>query len=154
MSCRELVKNLNALFEFLHKMYEINCGGCCYVAYLIAKRLEDRYIDFSLRIYDYDLDYTDEELYDAIKSKKDVYPIKSNTASHYSIITKFGEINPDADSNSDYFHVDVPGINSKDLQYIYKTGNWNISYNTTNSIFVTKFIDILFKQFDNERSKM
>lgn len=136
MSCRELVKNLNTLFEFLHKMYEINCGGCCYVAYLIAKRLEDRYIDFSLRIYDYNLDYTDEELYDAIKSKKDVYPIKSNTASHYSIITKFGE------------------INSKDLQYIYKTGNWNISYNTTNSIFVTKFIDILFKQFDNERSKM
>ena len=36
----ELVNELNKFFENLNYKYKINYGGCCYVAYLIARELE------------------------------------------------------------------------------------------------------------------
>lgn len=48
-----LQKFLNILCETLNSLYNVNKGGCCYVAYLISKWLDRFGIDYLLAIYDY-----------------------------------------------------------------------------------------------------
>ena len=48
MSRKELFKQINRLCEELNFKYNINCGGCCYVAAVLAEQLELHNIPFEI----------------------------------------------------------------------------------------------------------
>lgn len=48
MTRKELFKSLNNLCEEMNFSYNINCGGCCFVAAVIAKQLEIYNIPFKV----------------------------------------------------------------------------------------------------------
>ena len=52
----ELCHKLNSLFRFLDEVYDINSGGCCYVASVLAELLEEDDVDYSVIVYDCDYD--------------------------------------------------------------------------------------------------
>ena len=52
----ELCHKLNSLFRFLDEVYNINSGGCCYVASVLAELLEEDDVDYSVIVYDCDCD--------------------------------------------------------------------------------------------------
>ena len=52
-----LAERLNKLCRFLDEEYDINAGGCCYVAYCLAKLLSKDKFKFRVIIYeDYELE--------------------------------------------------------------------------------------------------
>lgn len=48
MTRKELFKSLNSLCEEMNFSYNINCGGCCYVAAVLAEQLENYNIPFKV----------------------------------------------------------------------------------------------------------
>ena len=47
---KRLVNKLNKLCEKLNEDYSINCGGCCFVASVIAKKLVENHIKYEVGI--------------------------------------------------------------------------------------------------------
>lgn len=148
-SILNLINNLNKLFVKLDKRYDINCGGCCYVAYLIARELEKRELyDFKLRIYNYSLeDYSVDNIRFNIINNKDRLPCRNCTVYHYSIVYDQYEIN-ESDEGLDY--LDIDNLSSNDIERLYHYGDWNDCYDTVNNIFVERFIKIIFNNYDKE----
>lgn len=62
MNKRKLLKDLNNLCNEMNFSYNINCGGCCFVAAVIAEQLENYNIPFSVA-------YSDSPTHYAIKIK-------------------------------------------------------------------------------------
>ena len=66
-SYRTIYKGLDAICKCLNTLYNINNGGCCYVAYCIAQLLEKDSIPFDVVVFDdFDADSLselDEECY-------------------------------------------------------------------------------------------
>ncbi len=50
MTRKQLFKDLNDLCIIMNESYNINCGGCCYVAAVIAEQLEQYNIPFKVAI--------------------------------------------------------------------------------------------------------
>ena len=148
MDINTLVHKLNTLFISLRDLYNINNGGCCYTAYLIAKEFDKRDIAYSLRIFNTYI--TSEYLcLKAIRNDYDRFPIHSETATHYSIKCDGIVINPEEDCE-DFEYLDLNNINSDFILDIYNKGCWNSEYDTKNSIFIERFIKIIFDQYDTE----
>lgn len=148
----KLVKNLNILFDKLNNKCGINYGGCCFVAYIIAKELEKRELyDFNLRIYGYNIfNYSEQELRNNIINNINDVPCKHHTVSHYSIIyNNIYEINS-GDNYEDSDFIDIYNLNSFDIKRIYDYGDWNYTYSISNNIYVERFIKIIFNNYDKE----
>ena len=151
MNDSQLIYRLNSLFKSLHEIYEINSGGCCYVAYLVAKELDKRNLPYALRIYN-DRVLPKHECFRNIEFDHDDFPIHSKTANHYVIKYCNDIINPD-DDLEDAPCVDLDNIDADFIEDIYLKGDWNPTYNINNSIFVERFIKIIFDQYDAENKK-
>ena len=50
---KDFIIQLNNLCQKLDILYDINNGGCCYVAYKIAKQLDKLNIKYELVVFDY-----------------------------------------------------------------------------------------------------
>ena len=117
MNKRTLVKELNSLCERLDHEYDINCGGCCFVAAVIAENLERLDISYRTIIYE--------------------------GGRHYALKTKYGNINSDGyrkckDDTYDDFEC------SYEIFQHYYNGNWNKTYDIYNNSFVTHIINKFF----------
>lgn len=87
MSRKELFKQLNALCEKLDYKYDINRGGCCYVAACLAEQLEIHNIPFKAIQYGFGnhfcikvsdrylnrCDYKKKEINGYLKSSKELF---------------------------------------------------------------------------------
>ena len=107
MSRKELFKQLNRLCEELNYKYDINCGGCCYVAAVLAEQFELHNIPFTVIHYN---------LYGC----------------HYAIKVSDRYINRD-----DYRKKEISEYldwSSSDLFEVYNDGDWNKCYNTKNNL--------------------
>lgn len=141
-----LIWGLNNLCRFLDETYQVNCGGCCYVSYLIARKLEELGIKYKVIFYD-------EELED-IKAKDLKYAIESKdlkhigcgdfTCHHYAIVIDNEVINGDNYEGELNLKVE---LTSKDLQWIYKTGDWNDTYNIGLNAILRSYINTFFNAF-------
>lgn len=111
MNQKELIKKINKFCDHFDDAYALNCGGCCYVAAVIAEMLEFKNIKYKVRYYDCpthyvievnkiplnlggfdgDYDYLEEwsssDLYEEYYSGwwNDVYPTKLNGVVKMSI---------------------------------------------------------------------
>ena len=152
MTLVALIENLNTLFTALDTIYDINAGGCCYTACVVAKELEKRdFNNFSLRIYN-DYILNKEDCLKNIKNDADEFPIHSCTANHYVLVYDDIEINPGTEL--EYLeYVDLYDVDSNFIVDICSKGDWNCRFNRNNLTFIHRFIKIIFNQYDKENKK-
>lgn len=152
MTLDTLIVSLNTLFTALDTIYDINAGGCCYIAYIVAEELEKRnFNNFSLRIYN-DYVLNEEDCFENIENDVEDFPIYSYTASHYVLVYDDIEINPDA--AAEYLeYVDLHDVDSNFILDICNKGDWNCVFNHNNLTFIRRFIKIIFDQYDKENKK-
>lgn len=121
MTRNQLFKELNALCIKLDKEWDINCGGCCYVAYVLAKYLEEYNISFVIRHY-----------YDPC---------------HYVVEVPDRCLNRGG-FNGEYESLDWDYI---DLMNIYKTESWNKYYDIKHNSAVHLKIKAIFNKYGHKR---
>ena len=141
---------LNNLFDYLDIVYDINAGGCCFVAYALAKRLESIGEEFRLVLYDDDyLDNVNSDIIRENIENRDLYrcPNGSCTCCHYAIKVKnIGIVNPSEFKKEK--HVTVKGVSSKDILWIYEQGEWNDAYNSKVNDIIEENINLVFKAYE------
>jgi len=127
MSRKELFKRINALCKELDYKYEINYGGCCFVAYCIAEQLEIHNIPYRAIQYGYGNHFS-------IKVS-DRYLNRCNY--------KKNEINDDSNYSLK---------SSKELLYHYRHHTWNEIYEPKYNGCVKKAIKAVFNKYGNNRT--
>ena len=125
MTRKSLFKNLNQLCKDLDYKYNINSGGCCFVAAVIAEQLENCNIPFKLIHY---------ELYSCH------YAIRVNDRIINRCDCKYKEIIFD-----DY-------LSSNEIYDTYYNEDWNHTYNRQWNLIVKTKIKSLFKKYENRRT--
>lgn len=154
LDIHQLVKDLNELCNTLAIEYNINCGGCCYVASEIARHLDKFHINYDLCIVnDYPLDT--EDINSEVRNKCKNYNCDSVSGDatcyhYYLIVDGIGSINSGMDLDSPYYTCIITGINHKNLNWLYRTSIWNPVYNPENNKFVRKCINTYFKQYGED----
>lgn len=123
---------LDSICNTLNTIYDINNGGCCYIAYVIAEILEKENIQFLVMV---DAD----DCLENFKDYNDVHHIWIQTEdSGYKIdINKGGW-----ESGYDYCYV-----TSKDILDMYNKGEWNDMYNASKNRFIKHIINELYVNF-------
>lgn len=129
----DLVNKLNKLCKKLDELFEINCGGCCYVAYCIAKLLEQFEINFKLVVFD---NYYNLKDFTCLCE----LPVAMN---HFAItiddVIDGDVINCD-DEYFNYYSYNSYDVNSDEILKFYNEhNNWNRRYNpdNNNTIMIT-----------------
>ena len=139
----DFVTKFNALCNDLDNRYDINHGGCCFVAGCIARILEEANIEFSLVVFD---NCTN------LKKYVDIDDLP-NSMNHYAIVIDdkndiIGDgINCDEDDFDDYYQTFK--VTSKKIFKHYYEHRWNNVYNC----FYNFRIRIAFRLFYHEYSK-
>lgn len=124
MNKKELFKSLNNLCcEMQKKSYNINNGGCCFVAAVIAEQLETYNIPF--------------------------YVAVTYCPTHYAIKVKDRYINRD---DFKFGPEDLREWNSRNLYYTYNDGDWNDWYSRCWNLIVKTRIRSIFKKYENNRT--
>lgn len=132
----KLCHKLNSLFVFLDEVYNINAGGCCYVASVLAELLEEDDIDYSVIVYDCDCD----NFYD-ISCSCYHYTVRITGAEEYcSIINGYNE--DECDTFSEF-----EGVTAIDLLDHYKECNWNDYYKVFRNKYIKGLITKFYKDF-------
>jgi len=146
---RKLVSELNTLCDRLDEDYNINFGGCCYVAYILMKNFESIGIHPTL-VIESDCDEIDgEEFLNCVHDRVDeCNGLGYNTCCHYFVqIPKVGYVNSGEFSKENLNK--FKGLSSKDVQWIYKTGDWNSCYETKNNAMVGRKIKQVFRKYED-----
>lgn len=116
MNQKELIKKINKFCDHFDDAYALNCGGCCYVAAVIAEMLEFKNIKYKVRYYD--------------------------CPTHYVIEVNRTPLNLGGfDGDYDY----LKEWNSSDLYEEYYSGWWNNTYPTKLNGVVKMSIRNIFK---------
>ena len=126
MNRKELFKNLNKLCRDLDTNYDINCGGCCFVAAVIAEQLENYNIPF--KVIHYNMWHC-----------------------HYAIRVNDRIINRCGYSFKEIVFDDT--MCSCELFSTYYDEEWNNTYNIDNNDSVKLEIESLFKKYENRRKR-
>ena len=150
LNLTNLIQSLNELCEELHEEYEINFGGCCFVASLIAKHFDRLNILYELVVYnDYDLNIDDiqNEVSNKVTNQDSDSVTGYNTCSHYCLnVFGFGIINEGGFGDMSEHH--IKNINSSNISWIYKNTKWNPDYLTINNNRIKTIINSFFKKYE------
>jgi hypothetical protein len=148
ISRQKLIEELDNLCKKLDMNYDINCGGCCYIAYLIALVLSNLNIRFKLVIYKSNINnYTALEIRKNIKNNSG-FPCREYTAYHYAVSVGNKIIN----SDNKHSKLKIGCIKYEDIYDIYQFGSWNTRYNIKHNLLIrNKFFKILNK-YEKENS--
>lgn len=123
-----IVSKLDALCQKLDDSYNLNSGGCCYVAYCLAKVLRRVKIPYNLVIFQNSEDIDFHNYKEDLMERKPLY-----TYSHYAIeVPDIGTINVE-ERHKLRVSLTISNLLPKDIYYIYKTGDWNTYYNHSDS---------------------
>lgn len=139
-----LVNQLNNICEKLDNKYDINNGGCCYVAYCIAKILEKTNLNFYLIAFDRCCDFNKESnILDLNRS-----------CNHYAIRikTKYNNYTINISSFTDAYSIDLKASSTNILKH-YQKHVWNDVYNTYNNIKVKTTIEETYYGFTENLRK-
>lgn len=150
LNVHKLVENLNNLCNTLIDQYCINCGGCCYVAYEIAKHLDRFHIDYELHILN-DCPLDQERINKEVQNKHHGVGFGSvtgeNTCCHYYLVVKGGGSVNKGNPHAGCRTYVITGINHRNLNWIYRTSYWNSVYKKENNKLIKKIISLHFKQY-------
>lgn len=137
--CKHISDRLDYFCECLDSLFNINSGGCCWVAYCIAKLLQQTGFNTSLVVYDYcNNDYTN------IKS------INKSSNHYYIMIKDYCEEEYFINSFecSDYISI-IENFDLNDLKEHYIKMEWCCEYdsaknNTIYELLKTFYLDLLY----------
>lgn len=125
MSRKELFKQINRLCEEFNFKYNINCGGCCYVAAVLAEQLELHNIPF--KIVHYNL-----------------------CGCHYAIKVSDRYLNRDNYRKEEIY--EYLEWSSEKLYKVYYENDWNEYYDKKHNPTVRKSIEKIFLKYENSRT--
>lgn len=138
----ELASRLNRLCNKLHDEFAINCGGCCFTAYCIAKLLEEDNFKFSLIVFDSEYKLKD---YTELSELPD-------TMEHYALILEDNDYNAEGinciEDDFDKFYQDFE-VTSKDILNYYLNNEWNSLYQKSNNKLIQSLIERVYYEFTN-----
>lgn len=120
MNKKELFKSLNSLCCEMNESYNINCGGCCFVAAVIAEQLEIANIPFLVAV--------------------------TYHPTHYAIKVSDRYINRD---DYRFCTEDLRSWDSDSLYDIYDEGYWNDYYSRRWNLIVRTRIKSIFRKYGN-----
>jgi hypothetical protein len=126
MNKKELFKQLNQLCISLNSTYNINCGGCCYVAACLAEQLEKYNISFEIIHY-------------------------NRYNCHYAIKVSDRYLNRDYYKKREI--TEILNCSSKQLFNVYYENNWNSTYKIHFNDTVKQAIIKLFDKYENSRTR-
>lgn len=142
--------SLDMLCSYLDQLYDINSGGCCYVAYLIAAHLDKIGINYSLAIYNdssKNIVNITQEVVSMIKSNSYESVVGNQTCDHYCLSIVGGGYVNKGDVVGLKKHL-VKGITCKNIKWIYRNGFWNDQYDTNNNRNIKRLIDSFFRKYE------
>lgn len=140
-----LVTKLNELCYKLDKKYNINSGGCCLVAWIIARACENLNIRYKIKLYPDDIIDSKISIRDAFRNGK------MGTFHHIALIIDNKSVN---DPHCFLKYVEISYIKSSWLKKCYFSNtNWNKRFNSKNSILIEKKLIKFFNEFSNENRK-
>ena len=122
---------LDKLCKFLDEMYDINCGGCCFVAACLAECLQKDNISYQVIVYE-----CPEDISKFSKIKR--------SCLHYFLSINNNDINGYEDI--DEYNV-FDNISSRSLFNHYKKCSWNCCYNSNKNKFIKKIIKQYYEDF-------
>ena len=125
-----LAERLNNLCKFLDEEYEINVGGCCYIAYCLARLLSKDKFKFSVIVYE---DYELEDKFSEI----------SEGHYHYAIGIGNYTINP-AECDEDFCRNIYYNVRASEILDHYKNRSWNKCYNSAKNRFIFRTIQVFY----------
>lgn len=125
MNKRILFKELNKLCREMSELYDINNGGCCFVAACLAEQLEKYNISYKVCCV--------------------IEP------THYCIKVSDRFINRDSFC---LISSEILELNSRSLYWIYYEGNWNDVYNKKWNMIVKSKIKSIFKRNENRGKRL
>ena len=125
MNKNQLFTQLNSLCREMDEFYDINSGGCCFIASVIAEQLEKFNISYSFIRIDY--------------------------GRHYVIEVSDRVLNGDG-YRRDSSHFEYLGFDSKEGFIYYKKHNWNNCYSKKWNLIVKTKIESLFNKYGNKRT--
>lgn len=136
-----IAERLNSLCKFLDEVYEINSGGCCYIAYCLARMLSRDKFKFKLIIYDWDHPVSVKNLNELGKSH-----------THYGLL--LGEnlfINCSEDfHNPETFRTILPKVKPSEILFHYEACSWNNHYNKQKNDFIFKTIKVFYNDLTED----
>lgn len=134
-----LCSKLNNVCNLLDSLYNINSGGCCFVAYCLFKMLKHDFNNVDLLVFsDFDLeDYT---------SFKNIH----ESQAHYAIKLHDKIINA-SNYNQEYYCVHTyHNINTNLLLRHYNKFSWNPIYDKKNNKIVRKILNNFYDDFKKD----
>lgn len=153
---------LNKLAEIVNEIaikcnnkYDINSGGCCFFASLVAKYLSSLGIKYKLVIYDNQTEDAKKlEVRRDIRSgnKNTIYHDIVFSASHYAIELENGKIINGGDyDDGDRCYMSVAYIPAKRIKWMYDNGEWNHWYKRKKyNPIVGKLVKQAFNRYEQE----
>ena len=152
LSYYSLLKNLNSLCRFLDETYNINMGGCCYLASLIAKHLDKLNIKYDLIIYD-SYSRNRENIKCEVISRRRNKDLNNSVTGHYSCnhycirLRGAGVINDNGDYTKEHRY-SIPNISYKNIRWIYKNSRWNKCYAVQYNKTIKNIVKEFFKNYE------
>ena len=152
LSYYSLLKNLNSLCRFLDETYNVNIGGCCYLASLIAKHLDKLNIKYDLIIYD-SYSRNRENIKCEVISRRKNKGLNNSVTGHYSCnhycirLRGAGVINGNGDYTEEHRY-SIPNISYKNIRWIYKNSRWNKCYKVQYNKTIKNIVKEFFKNYE------
>lgn len=147
----KLLDDLNALCKFLDNVYDVNLGGCCFLASTIARHLDKLKISYRLVIYDLynkDKESIEYEVTNRRRNKtKHGSVVGIYTCDHYCLYLEgVGIIN----RSSSNHHYSISNVSHKNIYWIYKNGSWNKRYKVQHNKTIKNIVKEFFKEYEND----
>lgn len=151
----KLIYWLNRTCKSLDDRYDINRGGCCYVAYVIAKLLDKYQVkDYYLGLISDQEKYVEALEYNTRFHIKKDFPnnlmIKEGTCNHYFIILNNKRINGCMYywGNKKVHNIKL-SIKPKDILWVYRNGTWCDDYDKKYNLRIYNELESVFKKCEN-----
>lgn len=144
----QFIEGLNKLLIELDNKYYINRGGCCYIAYILAKKFDEFNIPYCLNIEcEFSFLYQSNSRTNVIEGRV------GKSANHYYLRYRKENINNE-NVNSNYIvSISSKYIDHTNIKLIYDTCLWNSMYNTDNNNKVKNIIYDYFRQKGPRRER-
>jgi len=150
---QKLIEELDNLCDKLDRKYDINCGGCCYIAYLISLVLSTFNIKYKLTIYDHEVNFHKKlEIRNNIRNNRG-FPCRLDTANHYAISISGKTINKSSFSPWPGKHLSISYIKPEEIKEMYTKGDWNDYYNRSHNGHISKLFYKIIKKYEKESKK-
>lgn len=133
-----LAERLNKLCKFLDDEYDINAGGCCYIAYCLARLLSRDKFKFKVIIYE---DYILEDRFSEV----------IGSYWHYAIgIGEYTINSCDCDDDDNFCKNVYTGVKASEILTHYQNGSWNNCYNSRKNSFIFKTIKVFYNDLTED----